>query len=210
MQICCISDTHERHTEVEIPPCDLLLHAGDITGIGSPQALMKFNSWCQSLVDKQIVRKIICIAGNHDFLFERDPEQARSLLTAPAYLQDSGVEWEGHHFWGTPWQPWFYDWAFNLRTEEELDQKFQLIPSDTDVLLSHGPPHGILDRTTHGDSVGSTALLRRIKEITPKLVVFGHIHEAYGKYEEDQITYVNASICDVHYRAANEPFLFQI
>src|SRR5919106_3054350 len=146
MQICCISDTHERHTEVEIPACDLLLHAGDITAIGSPQALMKFNSWCQSLLEKQIVRKIICIAGNHDFLFERNPEQARKLLTAPAYLQDSGLEWEGVKFWGTPWQPWFYDWAFNLRTEEELEQKFQSIPSDTDVLLSHGPPKGILDR----------------------------------------------------------------
>ncbi|MCI0601738.1 metallophosphatase domain-containing protein [bacterium] len=209
MLICCISDTHERHQELEIPPCDLLLHGGDITGMGKPHALIKFNDWCHSLLEKGTVRKIICIAGNHDFLFERNPAEARSLLTAPTYLEDSGYVWEGLSFWGTPWQPWFYDWAFNLRTEEELRQKFQLIPPDTDILLSHGPPKGILDRTVRGDAVGSTALLQRIREIRPKLVVFGHIHEGYGKHEEDGITYLNASTCDVHYRAVNEPLLFK-
>ena len=210
MRICCISDTHERHAELKIPVCDLLLHAGDITRVGSPEAIMKFNEWCRILVEKEIVRKIICIAGNHDFLFERDPAKARNLLTVPVYLEDSGVVWEGVRFWGTPWQPWFFDWAFNLRSEEELASKFQLIPADTEILLSHGPPKGILDHTVRGDSVGSEALLQRIRKIKPKLVVFGHIHESYGKHEEDRITYLNASTCDVHYRALHEPVLFTI
>jgi Icc-related predicted phosphoesterase len=208
MRICCISDTHERHQQLEIPVCDLLLHAGDITMLGTPPAIKNFNDWCNSLVEKQITRKIICIAGNHDFLFEQDPKRAQSLMTAPTYVQDSGFEWEGIRFWGTPWQPWFYDWAFNLRSEEELREKFRLIPPGTDILLSHGPPRGILDRTVHGDSVGSYALLDKIEEVRPKLVVFGHIHESYGRYEENEITYLNASSCDVHYRAVNKPLLF--
>ncbi|MGH9857391.1 MAG: metallophosphoesterase family protein, partial [Acidobacteriota bacterium] len=145
MKICCISDTHERQDELAIPSCDLLLHAGDITMRGSPAALKRFNRWCERLIEQQITRKIILIAGNHDFLFERDLDQARSIVSSSStYLQDSGTEWEGIRLWGTPWQPWIFDWAFNLRTEEELRAKFDLIPAETEILIVHGPPRGIL------------------------------------------------------------------
>ncbi len=190
--------------------CDLLLHAGDITMMGDPAALREFNEWCSSLLDEGVVRKIVSIAGNHDFFFERNPEEAKFLLTASTYLQDSGVELDGRYFWGTPWQPWFFDWAFNLRSENELREKFEQIPARTDVLLCHGPPRGILDRTRKGDSVGSTALLERILKVGVKLVVFGHIHESYGQIEQDGITFVNASICDVRYQAVNKPIVMNL
>lgn len=210
MKICFISDTHERHEKLEIPDCDLLLHAGDLTDRGHRVAIQQFDDWCASLLTKGTVRKIVTIAGNHDFLFEEDPVQARSCLKATVYLEDSGLEWEGFKIWGTPWQPWFFDWAFNLKTENELSQKFELIPPDTNILVSHGPPKGILDRTTHGKHVGSEALLRRIQEIRPKLVVFGHIHESYGIQEKDGITYINASSCNVRYQPLNRPILIEL
>ena len=194
---------------MDIPDCDLLIHAGDITMMGKPQALQSFNDWCQNLLEKKVVGKIIGIAGNHDFLFEREPDRARSLITGMEYLQDSGILWNGIRFWGTPWQPWFYDWAFNLHTEDELQEKFKKIPHGTDILISHGPPKGILDTTIRGDSVGSISLLRKIEEVRPKLVVFGHIHEGYGIEKRDGITYINASICDVQYKAVHSPILLE-
>jgi Icc-related predicted phosphoesterase len=178
--------------------------------MGVPNALMEFNSWCGSLLEKQVAREIILIAGNHDFLFERNPQEARAFMTASTYLNDSGCEWEGLRIWGTPWQPWFYDWAFNLRTEDELAQKFQIIPPETDILISHGPPKGILDQTIRGESVGSSSLLRKILEVRPKLVVFGHIHEGYGMMEQDSIMFVNASSCDGRYRCVNPPILVEL
>lgn len=210
MRICCISDTHEHQDRLEIPRSDLLLHAGDITMMGDPDALKRFQDWCLRLLENQMVRKIIVVAGNHDFLFEQEPERATSIFDGITYLQDSLTTWEGLRFYGTPWQPWFYDWAFNLRTEEELRSKFALIPENTDVLITHGPPRGILDRTVRGLPVGSIALLERILEVRPKLVVFGHIHEGYGMVERDGIRFVNASICDVHYRPVNQPVLVDV
>jgi Icc-related predicted phosphoesterase len=210
MKICCVSDTHERHDHFEIPPSDLLVHAGDMTMMGNLEALKDFHGWCVRLLNAGIVKKVIAIAGNHDFLFEREPELARSIFQSISYLEDSGEEWEGIRFHGTPWQPWFHDWAFNLRTEDELRRKFAMIPEKTDVLISHGPPRGILDRTIEGLSVGSTSLLDRILQVKPKLVIFGHIHEGYGMLEQDGIRFVNASNCDVRYRPVQQPITIEL
>lgn len=210
MKICCISDTHERQDQLVIPRCDLLLHAGDMTMRGDARAIEDFNRWCTGLIERGVARKIVCIAGNHDFLFERAPAHARRLLSASTYLEDSGAEWEGVRIWGTPWQPWFYDWAFNLRTEQELAERFEAIPEGTDILISHGPPLGILDETTNGERAGSSALLDRIRRVRPKHVVFGHIHEGYGVLEQEGIMFVNASSCDVRYKLANPPVIFDL
>jgi Icc-related predicted phosphoesterase len=177
---------------------------------GTQDALQDFQGWCGRLLDERRVRKIMIIAGNHDFLFEQQPSKARAIFERVTYLQDEGVEWEGLHFYGTPWQPWFYDWAFNLRTETELREKFRQIPKGLDVLVSHGPPRGILDRTYRGDSVGSIALQERIEEVRPRLVVFGHIHEAYGMETRGATLYVNASCCDVRYRPVQPPVLIEL
>ena len=124
------------------------------------------------------------------------------------YLRDSAVTIEGIKLWGSPWQPWFFDWAFNLQRGPEIARKWDLIPDDTQVLVTHGPPQGVLDETSRKppQSVGCEALSERIAALPLlKLHVFGHIHEAYGTRVRDGCTFVNASICDVRYSPVNSP-----
>lgn len=210
LRICCISDTHERHADLAVPTCDILLHAGDLTMMGEPEAILSFDRWVGELIRKERARHVVAIAGNHDFLFQHEPRRARNLLQSAVYLQDSEAELYRLRIWGTPWQPWFYDWAFNLRHEDELAREFQKIPLGTDILLCHSPPKGILDSTHDGRSTGSSSLLSRIQQVRPKLVVFGHIHESYGKVVQDGIIYVNASTCNLNYDPENPPIVIEL
>src|SRR5438045_1478414 len=153
-RIVLISDTHGLHGEVKLPKCDVLVHAGDVSNMGRPAEVEAFAKWlsAQPFEDK------VVIAGNHDWLFERENAAARALLVKHCpgvhYLEDSGVELRGLRFWGSPWQPEFCHWAFNIEKREDLAKKWALIPSKTDVLITHGPPRGILDRTLGGDDAG--------------------------------------------------------
>src|SRR4051794_33499553 len=121
--------------------------------------------------------------GNHDFIFERQPDLVPKSLRW-TYLQDSSVEIDGLKIYGTPWQPWFYDWAFNL-SEEELAKKWEMIPASTDILVCHGPPRGYGDVTQDNRRVGSPSLWDAIFRIRPRLCVFGHIHEGRGRWAVD-------------------------
>ncbi|MDP2877638.1 MAG: metallophosphatase domain-containing protein [Holophaga sp.] len=143
MRLICLSDTHGEQDRFKVPDGDVLIHAGDFSGLGTEREVHKFAKWMKRMPH----RWKIVIAGNHDRFFEKQPEMARAYLEPDViYLQDSGCQIEGVHFWGSPWQPWFMDWAFNLpRKGEKLREKWNLIPMDTDVLITHGPPHGILD-----------------------------------------------------------------
>jgi Icc-related predicted phosphoesterase len=123
------------------------------------------------------------------------------------YLQDEPVEIEGLKFYGSPWQPWFLDWAFNLERGESLRKVWARIPEDTDVLVTHGPPHGILDRTTRGEPVGCEDLRARVEELRTPLHLFGHIHEGYGTERRGQTLFVNASSCTVSYRPLQAPVI---
>ena len=210
MKICCISDTHEMHRSIVVPKSDVLLHAGDLTFRGDPAKVVEFNQWCRQLLQQMLVREIICIAGNHDFIFEDHPTKARSLLTAVTYLEDSEAVVAGIKCYGTPWQPWFFDWAFNLRTEKQLKAKFDRIPEGTQILICHSPPRGILDANTAGEHCGSAALLDAVYRVRPKLVVFGHIHEAYGMLVKDGMTFVNASTCTLDYKPVNPPIVVEL
>jgi predicted phosphodiesterase len=204
VRIVCISDTHEQHRRIEVPDGDVLVHAGDITYHGDPAAIADFDAWLGTLPHPH---KIV-IAGNHDFAFERDPGAA-ALLAHAHYLQDGGIELAGLRFWGSPWQPRFFDWAFNLDRGPALAAVWAKIPEGTDVLVVHGPPHGILDRTHAGVSAGCEELERRLREMVhpPKLVVFGHIHEGYGIETRGATTYVNASSCTRRYAPTNPPIV---
>lgn len=152
----------------------------------------------------------IVIAGNHDFCFERDREISASILANCIYLQDEAITVEGIRFYGSPWQPWFYDWAFNLQRGAEIRAKWDLIPADTDVLITHGPAFGIGDRTAGGEHVGCRDLLDRVNRLHPRVHIFGHIHEGYGLSSTTHTTSINASICNEHYVVANEPIVFEI
>lgn len=189
LTLVLLADTHGYHWELEVPPGDLLIHAGDLTQRGTLQEVEDFDAFLATLSHP---RKIV-IAGNHDFCFQDQPAEAQARLTNAIYLEDESTSVEGLKIYGSPWQPWFYDWAFNLHRGPEIAAKWALIPMDTDILITHGPPHGICDRTFGGQLTGCEDLLRRIEVIEPKLHVFGHIHEAAGVVKRGATTFVNAS-----------------
>jgi Icc-related predicted phosphoesterase len=191
-RLVLLADSHGYHAGLSVPEGDILVHAGDLTGRGRLHELEDTNRWLLSLPHPFK----IAIAGNHDFCFEEEPEAARRVLTAAIYLQDEAVEVGGIRFWGSPWQPWFYDWAFNLKRGPALAHKWALIPDQVDVLVTHGPPAGILDKTFDGREVGCEDLLRRVEQVKPKLHVFGHIHEGRGALWRDGTLFVNASVSE--------------
>lgn len=209
-RVVCISDTHERHEEIALPAGDLLICAGDITANGRLTSLERFARW----MNRQPHRHKVLIAGNHDFCFEEKPDLARQVLRdcAPgvSYLQDSAIVIEGLRVWGSPWQPRFFDWAFNLDRGEALAEKWALIPDDTDILVTHGPPFGVLDVTPAGMRVGCEALAQRLETLRMRLHVFGHIHHSYGVLEHASRVSVNASTCDEGYQARHAPIVVDL
>jgi len=189
LRIVCVSDTHANHRKTVIPDGDLLLHAGDLTGHGRLEDVEDFDRWLGTLPH----RHKVVIAGNHDFCFQEQAVEARARITNAVYLEDEMVKIAGVTIYGSPWQPWFGGWAFNLQRGPELATVWSKIPASTDILLTHGPPEGILDRNRRGDCCGCRDLLHRVLEVRPRLHVFGHIHEAAGRTHIDGTTFLNAS-----------------
>jgi len=208
MKIVVISDTHTQHRKVKLPDADMIIHAGDISSRGLQHEVFDFYQWFGSLDYKYK----IFIAGNHDFYFEKH-SQATILKEIPdnlIYLNDSGVEIEGLKIWGSPIQPWFYDWAFNRHRGDAIKKHWNLIPRNTDILITHGPAYGVLDKTIRGMPVGCEELRKSIDTIKPKVFICGHIHEAYGVEEISETKFINASVLDEHYRLVNSPVLIEI
>ncbi len=199
--IVAISDTHGMHTEVSIPDGDILVHAGDLTRRGRLEDAREFDAFLGRLPHKH---KIV-IAGNHDFCFEEEPEKSRAAMRNCIYLQDGTATVEGIRFYGSPWQPWFYDWAFQRPRGPQMKEKWDLIPEGTGVLVTHGPPLGFGDMTARGEAAGCEDLLEAVMRIKPRLHLFGHIHEGYGRTSTGGTEFVNASVCDVAYRTVNKP-----
>ncbi len=212
MRIVCLSDTHNCNEEISVPDGDILIHSGDATLRGTETEIEDFLIWYSSLPHKYK----IFVAGNHDWLYEMNNHFAK-LLTANyniKYLQDSSTIIEGLKMYGSPWQPRFYDWAFNLDRGFELAEKWKLIPDDTDILITHGPPHGILDEVPrfYGvEKTGCEELLKRVKELARnnlKLHIFGHIHSGYGQVEKFGVNFINASNLDEQYLPKQPPIVF--
>lgn len=185
----------------------MIIHAGDVSGRGTRAEIESFLNW----FEKTDFKHKVLIAGNHDYLFESISKQELKDLMPPSihYLNDSGVEIEGISIWGSPIQPWFYDWAFNRQRGEDIAKHWKLIPESTDILITHGPPHGILDRTVGNELVGCQDLRQRIDELDLKIHVFGHIHEGYGMIQREGVSYVNASVLNVNYRLVNAPVVLE-
>lgn len=210
MRIVAMSDTHNQMGKMlhEIPDGDVFIFTGDISGNSLEELNVKnFRTFLNSLPHEHKV--IIC--GNHDFIFQN--KKGSELLKGRNihYLEDSGVTINGVNFYGTPYQPYFYNWAFNIKNGEDLKKKWDMIPDNTHVLLTHNPPYGIMDETERGDIVGSKSLLDRIA-LLPELKVhcFGHIHEGYGIAELNGIKFVNSCICNENYKPVNAPIVFDI
>jgi predicted phosphohydrolase len=206
LRLVCMSDIHSLTPVVPIPEGDVLIIAGDICGYGTLDELKAFDAFLCGLPHPH---KLL-VAGNHDWPFARVPQQAIALLRNATYLKDSGIEIDGLKFWGSPWQPEFFNWAFNLPRGAPLARVWAQIPEDTDVLITHGPPYGILDRIDDGEHVGCEELRATLPRVRPRVHVFGHIHEDYGVLEQDGTTFINASLCDGRYRPVNAPIVIDV
>ena len=107
--------------------------------------------------------------------------------------------------WGSPVTPTFFNWAFNVDRGKAIEKYWNMIPIDTDILLTHGPVKGILDRTISDINAGCEDLLNTVKKVKPKFHLFGHIHEAYGKEKVKETTFVNGSLLNEKYELVNSP-----
>ena len=236
MRITLISDTHAKHNQVvtttsmrkpnqplDLPGGDLLIHAGDFMTTGySKYEAEDFFKWYDAIDNYD---NKVFIAGNHDRVMQDDPEWAQGILTGYKtidYLQDEDFVIYGDgpngdmleenvRIYGSPWQPWFYDWAFNLpRNGDKLKSKWNAIPTNTDILVTHGPAWGILD-VPGGTNirVGCELLTEHINTVVrPKIHVCGHIHGSYGYHFDGQTHYFNASLLNERYQYTNIPFTF--
>ena len=226
MRITVLSDTHTRHGLIpmeDLPGGDLLIHAGDIMNSGyNKNDILDFCTWFHSLDQYQ---DKVFIAGNHDRMFENHPEEVEELLNiflGIDYLQDEGFTIyrdgpDGYypedniHIYGTPWQPEFYSWAFNLpKNGIEIAGKWEAIPDNTDILITHGPAFGTLDTVTGRpwDGLGCELLAQRIEIIKPKIHVCGHIHSGYGYEFKDDTHFFNAAVLDERYEYTQKPMTF--
>ena len=225
MRITFISDTHTKHWQLEgqLPGGDLLIHAGDIMNSG--YANYEVEEFCEWFAGQKQYDKKVFIAGNHDRAFENKPDQVKSILDQfpnLIYLEDKMLGLysldtdKSVKIYGSPWQPEFYNWAFNLpRLGDELRKYWSMIPNDTDILITHGPPNEARDFVSNwrqGDMNVGCELLRYQLEnrLKPILHVFGHIHGAYGAALIKNTLYVNAATCTERYIPSNKPIVVEL
>ena len=233
MIIDCISDLHGHYPKLDAG--DLLIVAGDLTKSDTAGQFVQFFIW----LSEQPYRKKIVISGNHDNILQEIPPIPDSLPESISYLCDSGTEFEYYDprfpledegflpsgkrtlkIWGSPWTLRFdgmnpHCIAFTIDTEEELAEKWALIPDDVDILVTHGPPWQIRDEvetypegrfnSALFDNIGSKSLIEITIKKQPLLHVFGHVHGGYGRENYEGCIYVNASHVNELYEPVNKP-----
>ena len=208
LKFVAIADTHGKHYQLKLPKGDALIHAGDISMKGEESEIIDFLNWFE-LQDYEFK---ILIAGNHDFYFERESDEQISKLLPNTiiYLKDSGTIINEYKIWGSPVTPWFFNWAFNRHRGNDIKRHWDLIPGDTDILITHGPMFRTLDKGVKGQHLGCKDLFDKIHEVKPKVHICGHIHEAYGNIEKSGIKFLNASILNEKYEMTNSPIIFEL
>lgn len=206
MRVVMISDTHLRHSKVIIPDGDLLIHSGDALYDGTRQEYKEFSQW----FNDQPHKYKLYIPGNHDQFVEEHLELAREMSNFMILVNDTVVV-NKYIIHGFPQTPLFGQWNFMLpRNGHELQTKIDMIPNDCDILISHGPAFGGLDRIKNGSSVGCELLAEKTKQMPNlKLHCFGHIHPSYG-VTEYEFTRVNAAICNDWLYVVNEPIVIDL
>jgi hypothetical protein len=238
-KITHISDTHNKHKQLNdlLPGGDILIHSGDISSLGRKHEVEGFIKWFNGI--DNYTHKIF-IAGNHDMTFDREkllrdklahfegrteydtecadgkPDWLKELLAVELnpgvwYLENSDVIIDGLKIWGSPITPSFgYGWAFNKDRGYNINEVWNTIPMDTDIVITHGPIYGYCDRTSRGGlNVGCADLYHRLNEVKPQLHFSGHIHEAYGYRHTDWGYAFNGCNCDLSYLVNNKPMTFE-
>lgn len=211
-KIVCISDVHGKWNKLEIPECDLLISAGDYSFIGETHLVKDFHKW----LNKQPAKNIISIQGNHEKAVEKNFNFYKQLALEECprvhFIDEGLVEIDNLKIWCSAITPWFHNWAWNRYPGEEIKKHWDLIPNNIDIVVTHGPPYGILDGVPEFNNssgeveirhCGCPQLLKKIIEIKPKLHIFGHIHFSHGIFKNDNTTFINASICDEEYKPTN-------
>jgi Icc-related predicted phosphoesterase len=215
MKLCLISDTHGLHDQLDLPEADVLVHSGDLLNRGKLSELNSASLWLQE--QKKKFREIVVVAGNHDFILqafmteEKEHILRKDFFPGMHYLRDSGVTIDGVNFYGSPWQPFFFNWAFNVQRGPDIKKYWDLIPVNTDVLVTHGPPKNILDMTIRGHSrIGCEELEQAVYRVKPKIHTFGHNHGGYGYKNFNGTEFFNASVVNEAYEVVNKPWIVEI
>jgi Icc-related predicted phosphoesterase len=220
MRIVFISDTHDLQDAVNLPEGDILIHAGDLTMLGRMNEIAAAGHWLREAGKK--FKEVVVVAGNHDWMFQRNRMMALNLLNNGItnegrgrikYLEDSGCTVLSLKIWGSPWQPTFFDWAFNLDRGEAIRRKWDMIPEGLDILITHGPPMGIHDQISPhlgSEHLGDEELMAAVERAKPKIHVFGHIHGGYGQTQYVNTLFVNAAICNEAYKPVNQPIVIEL
>ena len=215
LRIIAISDTHGSHAALDhnMPEGNVLVHAGDLTSNGKLSQWIDAAAWLE--VQTERYDHVVCIAGNHDWAAQAfmtegcEKEMREKIFPKVHYLRDSDVTLDGVSFYGSPWTPRFFDWAFNADRGLVIKQWTDMIPMGTTVLITHGPPAGVLDWVGR-ERVGCGDLKDAVSRVRPRAHIFGHIHCAHGQVEADGTHYVNASVLNDQYRIAHLPTVIEI
>jgi len=209
-RIVFLSDTHGLHHQMKhpVPDGDILVHCGDGMNTGAEMELYDFSIWFNEFPHQHK----IYVPGNHDHFFADNLNSARQVLnnhpsSEVTVLVDEEIVIDGLKFYGSPWTIQFYTWAY-MKKEPELKDVWKMIPDDTDILITHGPPKSILDINDEGQRCGSKSLRDRVWEVKPLIHSFGHIHESAGIMHGSNTTFINCSVCNRKYEPVNKPYVF--
>lgn len=225
IKLVCISDTHCKLNRVKLPDGDILVHAGDALSRGTLSEFIHFINQLENIKVKY--KHVIYVPGNHDIISEKNETLVREECEARGiiYLNNEGITLEGIEFYGSGITPRFHNWGWNKdsgdcgtsyppehKSYDPIEPYWDAIPSTVDVLITHGPPRGIMDLSVYsGDLCGCPYLLDKVMEIKPVYHIFGHIHFFGGQKEKvNGVTFVNASICTEQYVPKNSPTVLEI
>lgn len=198
IKIVGIADTHMSHEEIRPHDGDILVVAGDFCGFGRQHEVIEFNRWLGTLPHEY---KIV-VAGNHDLICQDNATHIAALFTNAIYLDRQQVTVKGIKFYGMPWTPQFLNWAFMYEPGSGLcNALWGDVHEDTNILISHGPPHGTgLGMTERGEDVGCWTQRQRILELPDLRATFcGHIHGAAGISKVGKTVCHNVSVIDEGY-----------
>jgi len=207
LKLVIVSDTHGRHERLGVLSGDVLIHCGDF-GVGEmdgEQSISELDSW----FFRQNFRMILCIGGNHDFFAQELRSLAKPVFRHAKLLQDDSATLDGVIFYGAPWVPELASWAHYLTTDA-IQRAWMKIPENVNVLITHTPPKGILDKNSSGKECGCPHLRNRLEQLRPAVHCFGHIHASAGTVEIGGTRYVNASIVNSRYQVVCKPTVIQL
>jgi Icc-related predicted phosphoesterase len=204
-RIVACSDTHGKHLYLPIPEGDVFIFAGDFE-IRNTFDLIEMSTWLNNLPHKNVV----AIFGNHDFTEHYGNDKIKEMFGRVNLLFNESITVDGFKIWGSPYSPYFNNWAW-MQPDNMLAEIWATIPLETEIVVTHTMPYGILDQCgPRMESVGSLTLTDRIKVVHPYIQIGGHLHESYGQYTDGKTDYYNVSVMDEQYKIVNPVTIIEV